>query len=478
MNTPIVAPVRALYRPLASLVTAACCLAWTAPLAASASSSDSPQLTSTLVVTNCNDHGAGSLRDAVALAGNGDTIDLTQTGCSTIALEGEPIAIVQDDLNIVGPGRPGMLLDGGDRSSLFRHAGTGTLSITGVAMAYGVNAEAGPDGSIEGGCIYSAGSVHIVRSSVRDCTAYTAKDTSAFGAGIYAAGNATIIDSSIFDNAIRVSREPKKRIYSSSGAGLYVNGNLRLEYSRIVTNGGRYGSAGDGAVARGNITSIYSVVAGNTGRGLSVGTGLSNDASMTLMNSTISGNKNGGLSAINGSVTLVDSTVSGNSSAPDNGYSAVIAGPLTISNSTIAYNKIASPANVCDDQAAILSASFGPDGPGISLHLDSSIIANNTCNGQPGTDVLAWTSDTLVVTGANNLVMSAPEVILPADTIAADPRLSPLAYHGSGRMTHALLADSPAIDGGNNAAGLAWDERGKGFPRTKGAATDIGAFEY
>ena len=35
-------------------------------------------------VTNCNDSGAGSLRDAINSAVSGQTIDLTATGCSTI----------------------------------------------------------------------------------------------------------------------------------------------------------------------------------------------------------------------------------------------------------------------------------------------------------------------------------------------------------------------------------------------------------
>src|SRR5690606_14020401 len=38
------------------------------------------------VVTNCNDNGAGSLRAALALAGENDTVDLTALDCGTIAL--------------------------------------------------------------------------------------------------------------------------------------------------------------------------------------------------------------------------------------------------------------------------------------------------------------------------------------------------------------------------------------------------------
>ena len=44
-------------------------------------------------------------------------------------------------------------------------------------------------------------------------------------------------------------------------------------------------------------------------------------------------------------------------------------------------------------------------------------------------------------------------------------------------MTHALLEGSPAIDTGNNAENLDFDQRGEGFARIAGVAADIGAFE-
>jgi hypothetical protein len=55
--------------------------------------------------------------------------------------------------------------------------------------------------------------------------------------------------------------------------------------------------------------------------------------------------------------------------------------------------------------------------------------------------------------------------------------LQPLADNGGPTHTHALSAGSPAIDAGDNPFGLINDQRGAGFPRTTGAAADIGAFE-
>ena len=55
--------------------------------------------------------------------------------------------------------------------------------------------------------------------------------------------------------------------------------------------------------------------------------------------------------------------------------------------------------------------------------------------------------------------------------------LGPLAYNGGTTRTHALLAGSPAIDAGSNPLGLTTDQRGAGFPRVVGGASDMGAYE-
>ena len=68
-------------------------------------------------------------------------------------------------------------------------------------------------------------------------------------------------------------------------------------------------------------------------------------------------------------------------------------------------------------------------------------------------------------------------VTLPADTLHDDPLLGALADNGGPTQTLALLPGSPAIDTGNNVAGLATDQRGAGFPRVMGSSADIGAYE-
>ena len=59
-----------------------------------------------------------------------------------------------------------------------------------------------------------------------------------------------------------------------------------------------------------------------------------------------------------------------------------------------------------------------------------------------------------------------------------DPLLGPLADNGGPTQTLAVLAGSPALDAGNNALSLNFDQRGAGFARVSGTAADIGAFEH
>ena len=82
---------------LAAALAAACGLA--APAARAA----------TQTVENCSNSGAGSLRQAVAMAAPGDTVDLSglttaSPGCSAsaITLTTGAIAMTQDDLKVVG----------------------------------------------------------------------------------------------------------------------------------------------------------------------------------------------------------------------------------------------------------------------------------------------------------------------------------------------------------------------------------------
>jgi hypothetical protein len=172
--------------------------------------------------------------------------------------------------------------------------------------------------------------------------------------------------------------------------------------------------------------------------------------------------------------------------------------PLTISNSTISNNQSGSGSAIeagCNLYLVnstivdnIPSPNIGPPDPGPDSDAVEMIFAEGKFNAEStliaNPQVLA---DLFIYRGVHGLGVVSKSLILapesrtpplPPDTIVGvDPLLAALAYNGGPTRTHALLPGSPAIDAGSNPQGLNFDQRGTGFPRTFGAAPDIGAFE-
>src|SRR5690349_3295338 len=119
-------------------------------------------------VLNCDDDGPGSLRQTIADAAPGETIDLTALTCSMVSLTTGYIGIAQDDLTLIGPGASQLAIDAGSTSGVLRHTGVGTLSVTGLTISHGHYAGATP----HGGCLYSAGNVSLAGSTVAYCEVY------------------------------------------------------------------------------------------------------------------------------------------------------------------------------------------------------------------------------------------------------------------------------------------------------------------
>ena len=88
-----------------------------------------PVHAATITVTNTNDSGAGSLRQALSDGNNGDTINFAVTGTITLT-SGE--LLVDKSLTISGPGIATVAVDGNTTSRVF-HIGSGkTVSIFGL----------------------------------------------------------------------------------------------------------------------------------------------------------------------------------------------------------------------------------------------------------------------------------------------------------------------------------------------------------
>ena len=419
-----------------------------------------PAFATTWPVSNCADHGAGSLRDVVSNPStlSGDTVDLSglnAANCpgSTITLTTGAIVVPQPTLTLTGPASritlTGFYNGAYMNANLVQHGNS-----TGTLYAFDLNFEyARPSASrysvAKGGCIYSAGNVSLTRVRVFNC--HTSGATRGLGGGIYAHGNVTLKYAQVVANSIAASANPPR------GGGIYAGGKVSASYSTIAGNAASFGNGG-GVFAYGDVS---------------------------IVNSTLSGNSAGfaaGLDAAgNGQLKIAGSTISGNTS----GYVAGVASgatTTTIQSSTIAFNT-ATGGTPNSSPGVSLTANTSGVHP---VDIESSILSNNTY-GTTENDFTATPSvGSFTVTSNNSLVRAAPGAVRPATVTTACPLLGPLRDNGGVTLTHALLSRSPAIDAGNNAAGSNEDQRGRPFvdpnnpypyARVSGTAADIGAYE-
>ncbi|MEO6688883.1 MAG: choice-of-anchor Q domain-containing protein [Dokdonella sp.] len=375
----------------------------------------------TLPVLNCaDDSSAGSLRTVVAAAGDGDTVDLSALVCSSITLTQGAISTTVGSLKLQGPATSILTIDGGNAGRVFDHEGAGTLTVDHLTISHGQFAGTGTQAV--GGCIYSSGDVNLTNATVSSCSVGSGT-IPGFGGGIGVSGGITLVNATVTGATS-----------SGGGAGLVaINGAVSIGGSTISANNG--GGRGAGVYTYyGNITVDNSTISGNSGTGSGGGLYSYLGPNMTISNSTISGNT---------------------TTAGGGGIASYYA--LSLHNSTVAFNTAATGGGI-----ALISG---------SMESISSIVSNNTST-SGANDI----GGAIAVTGSNNVIMTA-DGTTPGDTLTADPGLVALANNGGPTQTHALGSGSNAIDTGLNPDSLAFDQRGTGFVRTFGAATDIGAFE-
>jgi hypothetical protein len=406
-----------------------------------------------ITVTNTDDSGPGSLRQALIDANDGDTINFAVTG--TIGLTGSDL-VIDKSITISGPG-PDMLAVS-RFSNAFRifHVMPGrTVSLDGLAISNGY-----APFDIGGGILNDQATL-----TLRDCSVVS--NMASNGGGIYNAdGSLTIIDSSISNNGAGGGQ-------TAFGGGIYNNTTaeaLTIVNTTISGNSSTSGfpftlGVGGGILGAGTIINctIDGNYAGHDGGGIAGGG--------TITNSTISNNRAGGGEnnrpgtggGISGGGTITNCTISGNSVFGSQfkgpGRGGGIYGTVTISNSTISEN----------------SVGFYGNGGGIySLDavITNTIVGNNSA-----------TMGENIYNGATSLGYNVCSddcgLRGPGDLMNTAPLLGPLQDNGGPTQTYALLPGSPAIDAGNPnfAPPPFYDQRGPDFWRLRNNRIDIGSFE-
>lgn len=422
------------------------------------------------LVNNCGDHGAGTLRDALANAADGQEIDVT---CSSITLTTGELRNKANNVTIVGIGSTRTIIDANDASRVMKNS-TGNYAMptnlflknldlrNGKSKAYGSTAYFPQNGFPQnGGCITSNGDLSLYNTSLSRCSVGSfGKDTE--GNGFHAAGGAIYSTTSVRLFASTISFSTAYSQYGTAyGGAIFARG--RIDLYPALTPGSQYAQNASNFVPGTGSTVSYSVANSHFQNGQG---GATYSDTFRAEFSTISGcigTTVGGIVA--NSVLLVGSTVSRNKGLAS-GVGGISTFQLTTSNSTIAFNVgyTVGGAEVSDNRNAYVL-------------LKDTIFSNSAKYGStsnfPVADLNVGTHVT--IRGSGNLIEAPPfSVGVPADTITGvDPLLDPvLQNNGGGTITHMLQSGSPAL--GKVARSDTLDQRGVPRPLKH---SDIGSIE-
>ena len=340
----------------------------------------------------------------------------------------------------------------------------------------------------QGGGIATFGPTTITNSDISGNTAASGGDGG--GGGLFIAPNAsaTITGSRVVDNNTF-------GYFGADGAGIWVDGQLTLSNSTISGNwngGAEGGGLGGGIHVSGEATIIQSTIVNNTASAYyelysydwhpGVGGGLSNTGTTQIVNSTISGNRGsygGGVANIlNGELTITQSTIAENIATRIDGdydsaggfgggvfsgetYHGENCSTTTLKGVIVSGNT----AMIAGNQIRLDAAGGGYCAPTFQVNAFNVF-------GQGGASGLSGLSK-----GATDVVPS----------VGLNAILSPLADNGGPTRTHALPANSPALDLAPNASCTAAPVNGvdqRGEPRNQNGTggnsaneCDAGSFE-
>lgn len=446
---------------------------------------------------------AGSLRKAIADAGDGDTIEFQAGLTGAITLAGTEL-LLDKNLTITGPGAALLAISGNQQSRVFRVSAGKTVSISGLAIRDGKASNGtdlflrlggtAPDGQ-SGGGIYNEGLLTLANCRITNNSAgrggnfsadYNAHAGNGGSGGAILNAGGLILTNCQLDHNHAGSGGSATALGATAGIGGHggaihslAGGGIELLNCTLSEN-----AAGDGGLCSGGIsqcgrggdggavsvTGATAVLEGCSLVRCTAGDGGAFDTSFPGVGVPGPGGSGGGIYIGFGTVTLKTSTISGNGAgnvapstvkAGDGGGIACLGGTANLISCTISDN--------IAGENLYYDPTFGGRGGGLysnggTVTIGNSIVAQNRNTfylsispfPAPYADFFGTFVD-----GGHNL-------------IGSDSMLAPLDEYGGPTPTHALLAGSPAIDAGDDSI-TGTDQRGQ--PRLLGSHVDIGSFE-
>jgi predicted outer membrane repeat protein len=412
----------------------------------------------TITVTNGNDSGPGSLRQALAQANDGDTINFDPS-VNIVTLTTAELVITK---SITISASPQMVtVQRASQAPEFRifHVMPGhSVEINGLTIFGGhITGDNG------GGILNDFSTLTMAHCTVNGNAIVSASSGNNFGGGIHNSGTMTL-NQVIVNNNNTFFCGCGNGV--SSGGGISNTGTMIIIAGTVQSNMG-YWSAG-GIYNTGMITITGSTIlnnqTGNPGHFGAYGGGIVNGGTMTIQDSTISGNRavGGDFEGYGGGIygnnnTITNSTITGNSAVRGGG----VAGGGNIAHTTFSNN----------------SASQA----GGAIYLTSTLELGNTILKAGASGVNIFNNGGSFITHGYNVCSDDGSGFLngPGEQINTDPMLGPLQDNGGPTFTHALLPGSPATDMGdpNFTPPPFFDQRGPGFVRVFNGRIDVGSFE-
>jgi hypothetical protein len=368
----------------------------------------------TLTVTNTNDSGAGSLRQAIADANDGDTIDFGVTGTITLTTG---YLLVTKSINIDGPGSDHFAIDGNQAGRIFLVADGPTVTIAGLTITNGK-----PEGVGNGGGIYSNSST----LTVRNCTisGNSAPSVWGLGGGIFndvsfGNGRLEVINSTISGNSA-----------GDNGGGIYNYGDSSMTSALKVVN----------STISGNSAYFY-------GGGIFNISAYGGSAPADVLNSTFNGNTAGRFGG-----AIYNSVFTGGSS------------PLQVVHSTFS------------DNSAFSGPSGGIANVSGTLQLGSTILNASSISNDSGT-ITSLGYNLSSENGGGFLTATGDQINTTPLLGPLQDNGGPTFTHALLSGSPAIDAGDPNFDANAFNPPMLYDQRGSGHDRVAHGRIDIGAFE-
>jgi hypothetical protein len=332
------------------------------------------------LVTNLNDSGAGSLRQAIADAAAGDTITLQVHG--TIALTRCALTIGKS-LNIEGSGAKKLAINGNDANRVFIVL-SGNVTLAGITISNGMAYANSPVMPSVGGAVLNLANLNVSEAVVSDSQALGDASQSpssfpgaGFGGGIANFGTLAVKDSSFIGNLARGGDGSSPHGSDRPLAGFGGGGGI-INFVNLTVSGSRF-SFNQAVGGNGNVSQFLSGhgYGGAIVSGGPVATPVIDDSEFDH-NQAIGGNGNNS--------PTVPATIGPNKSS--GGAIDVIAGTATIDGCTLEHNLSLGGAGGSDGHGgigsggAIVSTNFG--GYGTNATVINSKIEHNKALGGPG----------------------------------------------------------------------------------------------